>query len=126
MRYLPYPQSCSARTVVEFGNTTVGFGSEPTTIEEMDKFLGETAVQMKKERNTFCTALLNNDQAKLFHDTFEKHGWYCVQRNRYHPKYGKSVSFYLLTLDWGKNRNFIDLPIDGTTPVVECKLSQRY
>lgn len=114
MRYLPYPQSCSARTIVEFGNTRIGFGEEPTSVPEMEKFLKETRKCMKADKATFCTAVLNNDQTKLFHQTMLDHGFACIQRDRLHPNYGRSVSFYLLTLDWGPNKSYDDLqPGDG-------------
>jgi hypothetical protein len=113
MRYLPYPQSCGARTIVEFGNTAIGFGSEKTEPAELNDFLVSTRKQMVKEKNTFCTAVLNNDQVKLFHQTMIDNGWACIQKNRYHPKYGRSVSFYLLTLDWGPNKNYADLDNDA-------------
>lgn len=116
MRYLPYPQSCGARVIVEFGNTAIGFGSEETTPEELNKFLVETRATMKKEKNTFCTAVLNNDQVKLFHETLESNGWACVQKNRFHPKYGRSVSFYLLTLDWGINPGAKGLDVKDGQP----------
>lgn len=116
MRYLPYPQSCGARVIVEFGNTAIGFGSEETTPEELNEFLVSTRKQMVKEKNTFCTAVLNNDQVKLFHETMESNGWACVQKHRYHPKYGRSVSFYLLTLDWGPNKGYADLDTQDGKP----------
>lgn len=122
MRYLPYPQSCSARTIVEFGNTGIGFGGGEITVPELDKFLKETVDSMRKEKNTFCTVVLNNDQSRLFHQTFIDNGFACVQQDRYHPKYGRSVSFYLLTLDWGVNPGFKNLtPADGELFVVPGK-----
>lgn len=122
MRYIAYPQSCGARTVVEFGNTSIGFGGGNVTVEDLDKFLKETVVSMKKEKNTFCTAVLNNDQGKLFHQTFLDNGFACIQRDRYHPKYSRSISFYLLTLDWGNNPNYKDLtPEDGSPFVIPAK-----
>lgn len=116
MRYLPYPQSCAARTIVEFGNTAVGFDQNDTTVEEIDAFLKKTRATMTREKNTFCSAVLNNDQAKLFHQTFIDNGWACIQQNRWHPKYGRSVSFYLLTMDWGVNKGFKNLEIADGQP----------
>jgi hypothetical protein len=97
MRMLEYPQSCSARTLVEFGHTHVGFGGGRPTKEDFETKLDEFITKFRNGRNTFLTCLMNNDQDKFFHDVLLSRGFICVQKDMIHPKYGKRVSFYLYT-----------------------------
>ena len=117
MRYIAYPQCCGARTIVEFGDTGVEFGGGFFTVPEMDKFLEESIIKMKKEQNTFLTAVLNTDQSSLFHDTFVKRGFNCYAHNMWHPKYGNNLSFYLFVLDYGPNRHKSRLRRSVAAPV---------
>ena len=104
MRYIAYPQCCGARTIVEFGNTNIGFGGGDITVPEFKKFVEKSIGQMKEEKNTFLTMVLNTDQSILFHDTAVAAGFNCYAHNMYHPKYGNNLSFYLYVCDHGVNR----------------------
>lgn len=105
MRYIAYPQCCGARTIVEFGNTNIGFGGGDITVPEFKTFVEDSIKKMHKEQNTFLTMVLNTDQSTIFHDTAIAAGFKCYAHNMYHPKYGNNLSFYLYTVDHGVNKS---------------------
>lgn len=122
MRYIAYPQCCGARTIVEFGNTNIGFGGGDITVKEFTDFVNDSIGKMKKEQNTFLTMVLNTDQSTLFHDAAVKAGFNCYAHNMYHPKYGNNLSFYLYVEDHGVNKDKSKLPRSVAPPIVEGEI----
>ena len=121
MRFIAYPQCCGARTIVEFGNTNIGFGGGDISVEEFKTFIVDSINKTKDEKSTFLTMVLNTDQSGLFHDTAVTAGFNCYAHNMYHPKYGNSLSFYLYVADHGvnmKDKLKADLARSVAAPIV--------